>query len=377
MRFAIYMMSLSKAVRSKMKKLFYLLYSVFFHISRLFPVKENRVVLLSPHNANFKDSLMYIRDEFAKRGDFVFYEISSRELDSVKTAIKFFTVKAYILATAKYIFLNDTFMPMANLSFSKKTKIVQLWHGQGIMKKFIMDTSLAPDVRKNAQKCADKYTYVVVSSKKIVPICAKAFGVSENKCLPFGQPASDALYKDTKTHFYETYPSLRGRKTVLYAPTFRDDREADKEILSNFDTEKFIKELGKEYSLLVRLHPQIHAEVTGEGIYNATDYDDVNELIRECDILITDYSSICMEFSMLRKPVLFFAYDLEKYKDDRDFYFDYESYAPGKIVKTSDEMISAIKAGDFEKEKNEKFREYNFDYFDGKSSARLADFLLK
>lgn len=359
-----------------MKKLFYFLYSVFFHIMRIFPVKENRVVLLSPHNANFKDSLMYIREEFAKRGDFVFCEISSRELESIKTSLKFFTQKAYYLATAKYIFLNDTFMPMASLHFSKKTKIVQLWHGQGVMKKFIMDTCLTDDVRKKAQKCADKYTYVVVSSSKIAPVCAKAFGVSEDRVLSTGQPASDAIFRNTKTHFYETYPDLKDKKKVLYAPTFRDDREADKDILKNFDTDKFVRELGSEYALLVRLHPQIHNEVTGEGIYNATEYDDVNELIRECDILITDYSSICMEFSMLGKPILFFAYDLSKYKNDRDFYYDYEEYVPGKIVKTSDELIRAIKTGDYETEKNEKFRNYNFDYFDGKSSERLADFLL-
>ena len=132
-----------------MKGLFYFLYSLFFHLFRLFPVKENSVVLLSPHNANFKDSLMYVRQEFAKRGDFVFTEISSRELDSIKTAIKFFTLKAYRLATARYVFLNDTFMPMAKLEFSKKTEIVQLWHGQGILKKFIMDTNLTDDVRRN------------------------------------------------------------------------------------------------------------------------------------------------------------------------------------------------------------------------------------
>ncbi|MBE6782941.1 MAG: hypothetical protein E7536_02895 [Ruminococcaceae bacterium] len=360
-----------------MKGLFYFLYSVFFHICRIFPVKTNRVVLLSPHNANFKDSLMYIQQEFAKRGDFSFVYISSRELDRIPGAIKFFTVKAYLLATAKYIFLNDTFMPMANLNFSKKSVIVQLWHGQGILKKFVMDTNLEPSVRKNAQKCADKYTYVVVSSKKALPICAGAFGVKEEKCLPLGQPASDALYKDTKTHFYETFPELKGRKTILYAPTFRDDPEADKQILENFDIEKFNRELGDEYSLLIRLHPQIHTSVPEEGVFNATSYDDVNELIRECDILITDYSSICMEFSMLKKPMLFFAYDLEKYKNDRDLYFEYESYVPGKVVKTSDEMIKAIKEKDFAEDKNAAFREFNFDFFDGKSSERLADYLLK
>ena len=360
-----------------MKKLFYFLYSVFFHLFRIFPVKKNRVVLLSPHNANFKDSLLSVKQEFAGRGDFSFVEISSRELDGIPSAIKFFAIKAFLLATAKYIFLNDTFMPMANLNFSKEAVIVQLWHGQGVFKKFIMDTDLTDYVRKNAEKCADKYTYVVVSSKSVSPICAGAFGVNEEKCLPFGQPASDTLFKTDKTKFYDIYPELKDKKTILYAPTFRDNEEADKKILENFDAEKIKKELGDEYALLIRLHPQVHTSVKEtDGVYNATDYDDVNDLIRECDILITDYSSICMDFSMLSKPMLFFAYDLEKYKNDRDLYFDYEEYVPGKIVKTADEIISAIKNKDFETEKNEKFRNFNFDFFDGKSTKRLADFLL-
>lgn len=361
-----------------MKKLFYFLYSVFFHLFRIFPVKKNRVVLLSPHNANFMDSLLSVKQEFAGRGVFSFVEISSRELDRIPSAIKFFTVKAFLLATAKYIFLNDTFMPMANLNFSKETIIVQLWHGQGVFKKFIMDTDLSPDVRKKAQKCADKYTYVVVSSQNVKPVCAGAFGVDESKVLPFGQPASDTLFKTDKTKFYDVYPDLKGKKKILYAPTFRDNQEADKEILTNFDAEKIKTELGEDYGLLIRLHPQVHTSVKEtEGVYNATSYDDVNDLIRECDILITDYSSICMDFSMLSKNMLFFAYDLEKYKNDRDLYFDYEDYVPGKIVKTSDELIRAIKNEDFESEKNEKFKAFNFDYFDGKSTKRLVDFLMK
>ncbi len=320
---------------------------------------------------------MYVKQEFAKRGDFEFCEISSRELDSALTAIKFFTIKAYYLATAKHIFLNDTFMPMASLNFSKKTNIVQLWHGQGVMKKFIMDTDLDADVRVKAQKCADKYTHVVVSSKAVKPICAKAFGVDEDRVYPLGQPASDALFSKKETKFYNIYPELKEKIKILYAPTFRDDVEADKLILENFNAEKISRELGSDYAVLVRLHPQIHTSVTGEGIYNATDYDDVNELIRECDVLITDYSSICMDFAMLKKPVLFFAYDLDKYKGDRDFYFDYEAYVPGKIVKTADELLFALKNKDFEDEKAEKFRSFNFDFYDGKSSERLAEILLK
>ncbi len=359
-----------------MKSFFYVIYSVFFHLFRVFGVKENRVTLLSPHNANFKDSLLYVRNEFSLRGDFRFYEISGNDLKSAGGIIKFFLVKSYYLATSKYIFLNDTFMPMSKLRFSKKAVIVQLWHGQGILKKFIMDTKLDETVRKNAKKCADKYTYIVASSKNIIPVWSGAFGADENKFLPFGQPATDCFYGEMKTKLFEKYPEIKGKKLILYAPTFRDNAEEDKEIFNNFNIDFIKNRLGDEYALLVRLHPQIHTSVPGEGCIDVTGYDDVNELIKECHILITDYSSICMEFSMLCKPMLFFAYDLEKYKDERDLYFDYEEYVPGKVVKTVEELTSAIMNEDFDKEKNESFRKFNFDYLDVKSTKRLVDFLL-
>ncbi|MPN04230.1 Teichoic acid ribitol-phosphate polymerase TarK [bioreactor metagenome] len=132
----------------------------------------------------------------------------------------------------------------------------------------------------------------------------------------------------------------------------------------------------EDFELLVRLHPQIHDNLSFERATNVTDYENVNELLCASDILITDYSSICMEFSLLQKPMLFFAFDKDYYCGARNFYFDYESYVPGKVVSTMEALIQALKNDDFETEKQEKFREKNFDFYDNKSADRLVDFLL-
>ena len=92
-----------------------------------------------------------------------------------------------------------------------------------------------------------------------------------------------------------------------------------------------------------------------KGATDVTQYPDVRQLVLYCDVLVTDYSSICMDFSLLCKKTVFYAWDLENYIRDRDFYFDYESFVPGFIAETPDELIKAINA-DFDEERNDRFR---------------------
>ena len=131
--------------------------------------------------------------------------------------------------------------------------------------------------------------------------------------------------------------------------------------------------MGDEYAILVRLHPQIHTDIKDTKYFtDVTDYEDVRQLILACDVLVTDYSSICMDFALLNKKTVFFAYDLEKYTAERDFYFDYASYVPGKVVRTLEELAEEIKAP-FDKERNEKFVRFNFDFFDCESGKRVVE----
>ena len=378
-----------------MKKLLYLLYAFFFNISRIFPVNENKVSFVSMHNANFKDSLKYVYEEFKKHdGKFKYNFISRRDcsldeaigfsgkMKAVSRILGFFTVKAYNLATSKYIFLNDNFMPLANLNVSGKTKIVQLWHAEGAFKKFGLDMYQPPKIRKREIRGNGKLSYVVVSSKAVAPIYAGAFGIDESRVLPLGSPRTDYFFKDIdkealRRGFDEKYMQAKNKKLVLYAPTFRDNPEEDKKILDNFDFRLFGEKLGNEYCLLVRLHPQVHfsRDFSGDFI-NLTDYPDVNELVILSDILISDYSSIVMDFALLGKPSVLFAYDLEEYKNSsRDFYFKYEDYVPGPIARTTEEIIKIIETGKFSDERIKKFTDFNHDFRDGKSAERVYKYI--
>jgi CDP-ribitol ribitolphosphotransferase len=92
--------------------------------------------------------------------------------------------------------------------------------------------------------------------------------------------------------------------------------------------------------------------------------------------VITDYSSLVFEYSTLNRPMLFFAYDLEEYISTRDFYEEFTEFVPGKIVRTFDELITAIRESDFEWEKVRPFAETHLGHLDDGSTDRVIDQLI-
>ncbi len=375
-----------------MKKLFYSLYALFFNICRIFSVKQNRIAFVAPHNGGNSDSLGILRSYVENQDEYDIVTISTRALkldtssigalvSSCLKAADFFTLKAKALATSKYVFLNDNFMPMASLNFSPEAVVTQLWHAEGAFKKFGLSAPLTDEVARREKKCSEKLTYVVCSSKNVAPIYAEAFGVDESKVLPLGAPRIDALLAEKdidglRKEFDKLHPECRNKKLILYAPTFRDASQANQKLLDNLNMDLFSRELGNEYCLLVKLHPQINAGVSISGTVNVTEGHDIGDLTLICDMLITDYSSACMDFALLSKPCVFFAFDLEEYKKERSFYFDYESYVPGAVARNFSEVVDAIKNPRNDEEKLRRFRDFNFVYIDCNNTERIFGFII-
>lgn len=369
-----------------MKKLFYSLYALFFNLSRVFPIKQNRIAFIAPHNGGTEDSLSKMRSYIEKKGGYetVFISTNDLKLDFsgfvplVKSCLKaagFFTFKAAALARSKYVFLNDNFMPMASLKFSKKAVITQLWHAEGAFKKFGLSAPLTDDVREREKKGASKLTYVVCTSESVAPVYAEAFGVESEKVLPLGSPRIDSLLseKDTaeiRAEFDKNHPECKGKKLVLYAPTFRDSPEKDSALLDRIDVQAFNREF-PDSRLLTKLHPQINSAKPLEGATDVTKGHDIGDLTLICDAVITDYSSVCMDFALLSKPCIFFAFDLDEYEVERSFYFDYKSYVPGPVAKSFDEVITALKNTDGYTDKLNGFVKFNFDYTDCNNTERI------
>ncbi len=368
-----------------MKKILYNLYALIFNFSALFlKVRKNRVAFISMHNENFKDSLGCVYEYLKKEGGYEFLLITREDL-SVKrpfAVLRFFFVKAPLLASSEYVFLNDNFMPMGKLNFKKETVITQLWHGEGAFKKIGFDIPQSEDVRKREIACNKKMTWLICSAEKLVPLYSRAFGIAEEKILPLGSPRTDFIMNKDNARFSREklerrYPCLSGKKMILYAPTFRDDPERDRQLLDGFDAQKILERFGGEYELFIRLHPQIHTSGKSfQGVTDVTDYEDVRELLLSADVLITDYSSICMDFSLLEKKSVFYCPDLEWYTGRRDFYINYETDLPGRVARNIEQLCDAVEAP-FDAEKNRRFRDYNFDFLDTDNSKRVVEAVMK
>lgn len=363
-----------------MKNLFYNLYALFFNICRkIFPLKSNGIAFVAPHNGGENDSLGIMKKYVESLGEYETVSVSTRDLKSgsIIRAIGFFTSGAKKLATSKYVFLNDNFMPMAKLNFSPDATVIQLWHAEGAFKKFGLSAPLSDDIIKREKACSERLDYIICSSKNVAPIYAEAFGTKIEKILPLGSPRVDELLADCdidsmRKAFDEKHPGCSGKKLILYAPTFRESPEKDSALLSHIDAEKFNAEFGKEYQLLIKLHPQINSASPIENTIDVTK-EDIGMLTHICDMVITDYSSVCMDFALLSKPCIFFAFDLEEYEKERSFYFDYESYVPGKVTENFDGVIEAIKNPQSSEAALRSFREFNFDYTDCNNTKRIFD----
>ncbi len=367
------------------------IYAKIFNILRKFPQKNNKITLLTNKNHSFEANLEYIAKELDNRNNSgKNYEYKFIPKDS----LSFANIRDF--ASSKYVFLVDNFFPLAFMNV-EGMKWVQLWHGTGLFKKFGYDL-LNDEDKKIMEMFAPKIDLVSVSSENVADIYARNFYVDKSKVKPFGVPRndfyneehlSDAYLSNLRESFEKDYPQLKGKKLVLYAPTFREDPK-NNAVFEYFDIEKFLDELGDEYALAIRLHPNYKRycneehnidldELTSKyDIINFTGFKDEQKLLLLADILVADYSSIMVDYTILEKPAILFDYDLDDYLyKERGFYFDYAEMVPGKIVYNIDELIEAIKEEDFRLEKMEEFLKLQFGEFKPNSSKLILDYILE
>lgn len=367
------------------------IYAKIFNILRKFPQKNNKITLLTNKNHSFEANLEFIAKELDNRNNSgKNYEYKFIPKDS----LSFANIRDF--ASSKYVFLVDNFFPLAFMNV-EGMKWVQLWHGTGLFKKFGYDL-LNDEDKRIMEMFAPKIDLVSVSSENVADIYARNFYVDKSKVKPFGVPRndfydeehlSDAYLSELRESFERDYPELKGKKLVLYAPTFREDPK-NNAVFNYFDIEKFLNELGDEYALAIRLHPNYKRFCDEEhnidledltnryDIINFTGFKDEQKLLLLADILIADYSSIMVDYTILKKPVILFAYDLEVYlSKERGFYFDYKEMVPGKMVSNMDELIDSIKEEDFRLEKMEEFHKLQFGEFKPNSSKLILDYILE
>lgn len=366
-----------------MKKIGYLLFALIFNLCRCIPVQRRKAVLYNGHHQELSGNLLEMKQEIERHGDEIkFYYFGKNvcraggKLWTLRRIIEFFFVLPYQMATSGQIFMNDNFLPLRYCHPSNKSQFIQLWHGAGAFKKFGLSTEKNRAVREQVKRANSRITHLFVTSKQVIPFYSEAFAVSYERIFATGIPITDIYCREEearqgKARFYDTYPELEGKKLLLITPTFRNTPSENRELIEKLALDSMEKVLGEEWVILLRMHPKYPLESfeERESCRNLTDYPHVSDLYFVSDMLMTDYSSTVVEYVLLDKPMIFYAYDLEKY--DRGFYRDYEMSVPGAVAHDVAEMLQLLGTERDESEKRESFRKMQYDFMDGDSAERI------
>lgn len=357
-------------------------------------MKREKIVLWNGHNRGLNGNLLEIYRAMKKRSEYRFIILSKQDLFTcpetgrkksipgfVKGIWLFFVALPYHMATAQKVFFNDNFLPLGYMKTDQReTQFIQLWHGAGAFKRFGLSTETDSEVFRQVKNANQRITHLFVTSSQVVPFYQEAFAIEPSKIHAVGIPMME-LYFDQKRMekrrqgFYQRYPELKGKKLLLYVPTFRKESWENDRILQQFDVSKVHAVMGEEWMILVKLHPRFPQdhEIQSDYCYDMSKYQDVSDLFLVADLLITDYSSAVVEYVLLDKPVILYAYDLSEY--DRGFYFQYEDHMPGEIAHDQQELMELLGKKENNSQKRQNFVKFQYDNINGKVCDRILDIL--
>ncbi|WAA12129.1 CDP-glycerol glycerophosphotransferase family protein [Fervidibacillus halotolerans] len=378
------------------------MYKFVFQLVGLFPANKKLIMFESflgkQYSCNPRAIYEYIKTHYPSYQ--LYWSVDKRYIGNfegkeLKIAKRFSVKWLFLMATAKY-WISNSRLPLW-IPKPKHTIYLQTWHGTPLkrlamdMEEVHMPGTNTEKYKKNFYKESRNWDYLISPNAYSSEIFRRAFRF-EKEMIESGYPRNDFLYKgnheqtikDLKTRFQIPLD----RKVILYAPTWRDDQFYSRgkyKFELQLDLNRMREELGKEYIILLRLHYLVaeNLDLSGyEGfVYDFSNHEDIRELYVISDLLITDYSSVFFDYANLKRPMIFFVYDIEDYRDRlRGFYFDFEKKAPGPLVKTTEEVIGEIR----KLEQNGSALPPNFDEFyerfcaweDGEASKRVAEKIL-
>jgi CDP-glycerol glycerophosphotransferase len=240
------------------------------------------------------------------------------------------------------------------LSRRRGVTFLQTWHGTPLKRVGYDNRYVAAnpagferDVREYA-----RWDYLISPNSFTTGVLHDAFRGFAGEILEVGYPRNDALNAPdrdaVRARVRRSLGLEDGQVAVLYAPTWRDDSVHERrsgDFALALDVDEFTRRLGDDHVLLLRLHFLVAAQIGAKhaAVRDVSAYEDIRDLYLAADVLVTDYSSVMFDFSITGKPMIFYVYDLEFYRDElRGFYFDFEPEAPGPLCRTTDEVIAAL-----------------------------------
>lgn len=335
-----------------------------YRLMTFLPIKKNVIVFESNLGRNYTGNPRSIYEEMVRQGMDkkyrCYYILDQTDIllpGSIKTVRNSRFFYYYIMAVAR-VWVCDTRFPNYMIKRSG-CSYIQTWHGTPLKKLALDmdDVKMAEEsieaYKENFRENTATWDYLISQN----PFSTKTF----KRCFDFhktmleiGYPRNDVLFRENNEadiiQIKKEYNIPLDKKVILYAPTWRDDayyENGSYKFVTPLDFHKLKERFGTEYVILIKYHYMVRERIDW-SIYDGfcIPFDnryDIAKLYLASDILMTDYSSVMFDYSLLKRPMIFYAFDLEQYKDNlRGFYFNFIEEAPGTVCITNEEVIAAI-----------------------------------
>lgn len=344
------------------------------------------IVISLYKNKKVKDRVLFYSNrthgKLSGNSKAVYPYINCKKIIAAKTHFNIFDELSMIkkIMTSKVIVADDYVRYLRYIALKPEQRVIQLWHACGAFKKFGQrgtNMAISTDLASHAQ-----YNLVSVSSDYIRSIYADAFDVDIRKVRAIGCPSTDKFLNNNVKNkiinkIYKQYPEFKDKSVIIYAPTFRDAGKGRNEFVPQIDFDELSKQLLPNQLFLICPHPVMKNKIVEKEYSNIKVIRDfsTDNLMMISDMLITDYSSVIFQYSLLNKPMAFYCYDFDSY--NRDFYLNYPDDLPGEVFKTQQELTDFItNTKNFSvSDKQKAFFDKYMSACDGNSSKRIADLI--
>lgn len=377
----------SSWIRSFIKwTVFRVIYPCRYRMASVGKVDENKVVFVENHENYLTDNFKLLYDKLKEKGYNINVHYLKVSSSGWGTIIKRSLKLIGDIGNAGYVFLDESNSLFGSFTLRKDTQMVQLWHACGAFKKWgfsVADKSFGDD-KKSLERYSGhrNYTLVPVSGSEVCWAYEEAFGIAHGRDIvkPLGVSRTDRLYdiasKETALKKLMELPiDMKGKKVVSYLPTFRGSI-AGARGPEGLDIRR-LAEFCDKMVFLIKNHPFVKEPVDipvecKEYCVEIAEEMSIEELMLVSDVCITDYSSVVFEYSLMKKPIIFFAYDIDYYDMERGFYYPYKEFVPGPIAYDMDELINSLEHIDeFDYDKLDMFRERYMSGCDGHATKRI------
>lgn len=357
------------------KIILHMILKVLYVFACLQPVKKQRVTFITLTSKNLNGDFALI-SKYLRRKDSTVelrYILTKFQKSIIGDLQYFFNClhQIFLVNSSHVVILNDNNYVISNFK-RKDVKVIQIWHACGAVKRFGNEI--------NRQYPIKNYDYVFSGSEAWGRIYSRSFGVNEDQVLPLGIARTDVLSNgkwlaEASEKLREKYPVVTNKYVILYVPTFRGNI-IDGLGYEDLKLERLLSALPDDVVILYRMHPLLKKVSLGENdrIINVAD-DNLNELYTVADCLVTDYSSVVFDFSVMNKKMVLYVPDLEEYERERGLNISLDEI-PAEICINQEMLVDALKNRSYSVEKIAVFRQKYAKYLDGQSTKRIGDFIL-